>query len=77
VEAFDSTSCDRLASIERKLDGVLNSGTGVASATSNPAIRDLALAIGQDRVLLPLSVIISRRFTVDGEEIATPSRSVI
>lgn len=38
------------------------------------AIQSLALAIGHDRILLPEAVIINRRLTEDGEEIATSIR---
>jgi hypothetical protein len=47
------------------------------AATPDPAIRTLALDIGQDRLLLPTAVTISRTFTSvadateEGEEIAT------
>ena len=51
--------------MERKLDAVI--------AGSAP-IQDLALAIGQDRILLPLAVIVSRTLNDEGDEVATAIR---
>jgi hypothetical protein len=74
-ERARTEAIDRIGAMERKLDGVIMGGAQASPTPPTPKapdpIRDLALAIGQDRVPLPLSVIISRRFTVDGEEIAT------
>ncbi len=77
-ERARTETLDRFASIERKLDDVLT-GLGAASAaptpkTPDPAIRDLALAIGQDRILLPPAVIVSRTLNDEGDEVATAIR---
>jgi hypothetical protein len=66
---------ERLALMERKLDEVILkgfSGTEAAKAPPpSPAVQDLALAIGQDRILLPLAVIVSRTLNDEGDEVAT------
>jgi hypothetical protein len=69
---------ERLALMERKLDEVILkgfSGTEAAKAPPpSPAVQDLALAIGQDRILLPPAVIISRTLNDEGDEVATTIR---
>jgi hypothetical protein len=69
---------ERLALMERKLDEVILkgfSGTEAAKAPPpSPAVQDLALAIGQDRILLPLAVIVSRTLNDEGDEVATAIR---
>jgi hypothetical protein len=60
---------DRIALMERKLDTAI-----MGSNAPSPAIQDLALAIGQDRLLLPLAVTISRTLNDEGEEVATAIR---
>lgn len=87
-EAARTEAIDRVRAMEAKIDAQLASQArlgmkdyteGVASATSTPtpeaqAIQSLALAIGQDRILLPEAIIINRRLTEDGDEIATSIR---
>jgi hypothetical protein len=71
VEAYDRTLRDRLAVMERKLDGVITGGAFVAPPIPTPevlAIRDLARKIGRDEILLPTAVRITRTLTEDGEE---------
>ena len=61
---------DRICAMEAKLDSTLD----IKKEASPSPVQDLALAIGQDRILLPTAVLINRRLNDDGEEEATSIR---
>jgi hypothetical protein len=66
---------DRIRAMEAKLDSALHDATLAIKKEASPSpVQDLALAIGQDRILLPPAVIVSRVLTEDGDEIATAIR---
>ena len=61
---------DRICAMEAKLDSTLD----IKKEASPSPVQDLALAIGQDRILLPLAVIVSRTLNDEGDEVATAIR---
>jgi hypothetical protein len=64
---------DRIRAMEAERDAAAKSAGRHAEKLLSP-VQDLALAIGQDRILLPAGVIVSRVLTEDGDEIATAIR---